>query len=635
MMKGSLLRINRLRVLKSGQAVYDEAFHTGVNIIRGENGSGKSTISDFIFYVLGGEYDNWKTAAQRCDEVQAEIYTKSGIVTIKREVGSKQTPAYIFYGSMEEASNSGLDGWERHPIRRSESSESISQILFRSIGIPEAKSEGSSNVTMHQILRLLYSDQRTPPTRLFRFESFDTRDIREAVGDLICGMNVYELYELQLELRGLDKKFKEKTREWEKLLAALPEDESLSTIESLNSRISQLEREQEALISEISNVDSFINGDELKGFIKNRESAKKEIQSAKSKISEYENKIEKLSLELEDLYSYANYLTNLSHKLPEAAATAEIIGNIEFTHCPACLSTLTASHDKHNCILCGTETDSEKEQSKYLQIKQDIQIQHRETSQLIGDKELAALKTKKELNNEKRNYESLLSEYTVNFDISISPRESFLAERNNRLGQIEKEIKFIGNLFDVAQELQRVSKEKADIQSSITQKTDRQKSLETQGAKRKSIALTKVSEIAKSILMADFDRQEEFKKANSVDLNFGDDAVSVDGEMNFSDSSSVILKNTAILSLFLASLDDTQFYHPRFLLLDNIEDKGMEEKRSHNYQKIIVNALKESKHNHQVIITTSMMNPELDMEEYVVGDYYTNENKTLNFSRHK
>ena len=34
--------------------------------------------------------------------------------------------------------------------------------------------------------------------------------------------------------------------------------------------------------------------------------------------------------------------------------------------------------------------------------------------------------------------------------------------------------------------------------------------------------------------MADFDRLEEFKKAKSVDLNFGDDAVSVDGEMNFS-----------------------------------------------------------------------------------------------------
>ena len=44
------LKLNRLIVytLKGGVA-YDEYFHEGVNIIRGHNSSGKSTISNFIF----------------------------------------------------------------------------------------------------------------------------------------------------------------------------------------------------------------------------------------------------------------------------------------------------------------------------------------------------------------------------------------------------------------------------------------------------------------------------------------------------------------------------------------------------------------------------------------------------------
>ncbi|NNU33697.1 AAA family ATPase [Mucilaginibacter sp. S1162] len=47
------------------QTVYDESFHKGVNIIRGENSSGKSTIANFIFYILGGFFNNWTTEASK------------------------------------------------------------------------------------------------------------------------------------------------------------------------------------------------------------------------------------------------------------------------------------------------------------------------------------------------------------------------------------------------------------------------------------------------------------------------------------------------------------------------------------------------------------------------------------------
>jgi VIT1/CCC1 family predicted Fe2+/Mn2+ transporter len=56
MMHNSLF-LNRLVILtQEGRIAYDEKFHRGVNIIRGDNSSGKSTISHFIFYVLGGAF---------------------------------------------------------------------------------------------------------------------------------------------------------------------------------------------------------------------------------------------------------------------------------------------------------------------------------------------------------------------------------------------------------------------------------------------------------------------------------------------------------------------------------------------------------------------------------------------------
>jgi len=199
------LILNRLKVLCRGNIVYDEIFHEGVNIIRGQNGSGKSTVADFIFFILGGEFDDWKDAASRCDEVQAEIETAVGKLTLRRVTDSKTAPIEVFFGDMTAAINSALEGWHRFPIRRSRGRESFSQVLFRSLNIPETTSEGSANITMHQLLRLAYSDQRTPASRLFRYEPFDTQAIRTAVGDLVCGISGYEVYESNLKLRSLEK----------------------------------------------------------------------------------------------------------------------------------------------------------------------------------------------------------------------------------------------------------------------------------------------------------------------------------------------------------------------------------------------------------------------------------------------
>jgi hypothetical protein len=124
----------------------------------------------------------------------------------------------------------------------------------------------------------------------------------------------------------------------------------------------------------------------------------------------------------------------------------------------------------------------------------------------------------------------------------------------------------------------------------------------------------------------------EFQNAQTVSVNFAGNTVLVDGELNFAESSNVIVKNAAILSLLFAATEDEQFYHPRFALLDNIEDKGMEQDRSHNFQEIIVRLSEAARLDHQVIFTTSMFNPALDEEDLVVGPHYTHDNRALDIS---
>ncbi|WP_152610716.1 ATP-binding protein [Ruegeria sp. ANG-R] len=82
------LMIRRLKIVKSGSAVFDEYFHRGLNIIRGQNSSGKSTIMDFLYYSLGGDVEkgHWREAAAGCDSVIVEIsanISRSMIVFIR------------------------------------------------------------------------------------------------------------------------------------------------------------------------------------------------------------------------------------------------------------------------------------------------------------------------------------------------------------------------------------------------------------------------------------------------------------------------------------------------------------------------------------------------------------------------
>jgi hypothetical protein len=263
----------------------------------------------------------------------------------------------------------------------------------------------------------------------------------------------------------------------------------------------------------------------------------------------------------------------------------------------------------------------------------DIDIQLRESKQLLDDKQRASTHLDREIREYRRRYQDGLSEFAVKYDMSTSPRESFLAERHQRLGRIDRERTELGRLRERALQIQVASEEKAMLQAEISRLKDRQSAIELSSRQRRSKALTLVSNTARKILRDDLERQQEFQKAEVVTVSFVDNSVLVDKELNFAESSNVIVKNAAILSLLLAATVDDQFYHPRFAIFDNIEDKGMEQDRSHNFQKMIVRLSSEARLQHQIIFTTSMLDPELEMESLVVGPHYTHEKRTLAFAR--
>ncbi|MEM7290253.1 MAG: AAA family ATPase, partial [Pseudomonadota bacterium] len=98
------LVIKRLVVKRNDGIAYDEAFHAGVNVIRGENSSGKSTVMNFLCYGLGGDLFEWDKLALLCTHAWLEVQINGHVATLRREVAeSSQTPMDFFGGSYEDA----------------------------------------------------------------------------------------------------------------------------------------------------------------------------------------------------------------------------------------------------------------------------------------------------------------------------------------------------------------------------------------------------------------------------------------------------------------------------------------------------------------------------------------------------
>ena len=626
----SFLKLNYLRVTQANHPVYDQEFHDGVNIIRGQNGSGKSTIADFIFFILGGEFDNWKDAAGSCNEVLAEVQTPRGRLSLRREIDGNQEPVLIYFGPISEAIESSAEGWKSFPIRRQTNQESFSQVMFRSMYIPEAKSEGAANVTMHQLLRLCYSDQRTPAQRLFRLEQFDTHSIRGAVGDLICGVNELELYEIELELREQEKELAETQAELHVLQKTLRIDESLATPSRIGTEVQKLKDETIALHDEIDRVEELVEPAEVNAYLEERKIAQAKLVDERNLITTLESSEKNLQFELTEIEEFLGFLGESIEKVHFAEATFETIGSIEFTHCPACGAELDVSKSESHCILCKSPIDVDEAKSRYNMIRLDLEIQTRESRQLIKQKQSERREMLKQLSKLRRDHEKKLSAFNLRFAGSNGPRDAFLATRINRLGHIEAQIEVLLKSLDLAKQIVELEEAKNAKEKRIGSLREKENNLRRLSEIRRPLALSQVSDLVSSILRSDLKRQDEFGDAGSVEIDFRRDSMSVDGQFNFAESSNVFLKNATVFGLFLAAAKDEKFFHPRFVLIDNIEDKGMEEARSHLFQEILVDRVAELEVPFQVIFTTSMMNPILESDKYTIGPQYTNLNRTLN-----
>ncbi|WP_295720647.1 hypothetical protein [Mucilaginibacter sp.] len=358
------------------------------------------------------------------------------------------------------------------------------------------------------------------------------------------------------------------------------------------------------------------------------------------KTIEISSAIDVLNREVDDSEYFIEALESKYRSLENSLNTREFLKALPLDYCPECLNQLLEHHDEKSCRLCKQETSDKLGITQAKRMQLEIKFQIDESSKL--------LKLKKEklerLRLEFTSNTAVLNDLQKKVNDAVKNVQSFKEEALDRLhyeqGLAEGEILQYRTMLEQAEIYSRLLQTKANLDADISKLNSFINTIKNQQARTKEEVIQKIQQEGVYLLNHDLERQKEFANADAKDLilDFSNnlvylkssDAAKFKQYQKFSASSNFYLKVSARFAIFLASLTVDKMRYPRFIFADNMEDKGIEEKRAQNLQKILINRLNELKVNdYQLIYTTSYATDELLNSQYIIGEYYTKDNHSL------
>ena len=630
----SNLFVNRLYVLTElNQVAYDERFHHGVNIIRGDNSSGKSTVAHLLFYALGGEYTRFVDEARRCSRVLVEVSLGGATVTLERPLDKDgegrvkpRQGMTIHWGTMPEA----LDGHCRRLVlgyAAGQSRQSFSAVLFRLMDMPAV--QAGSAITMHQLLRLMYVDQESPAWSLFMHEQFDRQETREAVADLLMGIYDASLYGARLDLRQLEADMDEAKAVLYSLKTVLPEGGR--SRDSVNGLIGRKEAEIERYARDIARLrEGESPASASRPLV---EEQKATVASLARECSRMEEQADLLEHEVQDTRFFIDELTSKRAWLMQSAGTRRALGSMRLDYCPECLSPLPADVPEGTCCLCKSRVEGEAGLTQARRMAEDLALQIQEFGAALraSEKQLASLKERLRASRRKhRAAQGTLDELLGTARGSMAAR---LEDLNYRQGCARGELLQYYTLLEQAGRYEDTAARLSALKEGRESTCRLIQGLEEGQEQRRAEVRRCMQRHGVYFLHHDKESQKAFADARPDDfhVDFSDNRVYLQQPHDrYSASSSFFLKLVARFSLLFASLDIPWMRYPRFILADNMEDKGIETGRAQKFQQTLIDSLaRYPDDQYQVIYTTSCITPQLEHSPYVVGEHYGMGHKSL------
>jgi predicted nucleic acid-binding Zn-ribbon protein len=485
---------------------------------------------------------------------------------------------------------------------------------------------------MHQLMRLLYCDQMTPVDQIFRLdERYDTKDLRSAVSELLLGFDDLALHDLRMQMRDTDRKYGVVVGELQSVFRLLGKtsDSDVAAFD-FNNEMASAMSERASVVQRVEEISRTRDVNARKEASSKAVEISERLRLVNSELEEGSHRLQNLRLESEDSREFLRTLSERITALDASTGMEEYLGMVSFPYCPVCMTPVTENGSEGACHLCKSHIGQGPTNVGRLKMREELTFQHRESSQILQRKltELDALSSKLADMNSRR--EALVGQ-VAEFRNRTDPLDAEIASLQQRVGYLSRSVEDLKRKAELSDIVKERMRERERLSSDLESLRTRVESLESARVTRRERVRYRIVELCVEALRADLPLEETFRNAELVQFDFALNKISVDGRTRFSASSSTYLKNAFLFSLFQLSLEDPEVRWPRFILLDNIEDKGMQPARSANFQEFVVRKSNEATTQHQIIVTTSMIAPGLEDSALCIGPHYLPGSKSLRF----
>lgn len=473
------------RVVYNGQKYYFESpyLNDGIIVLEGDNGHGKSTFMNLIYYGLGGKVSgfnkNDKDAENKHNEiyhdvdnyVELEIIINEKTFELTRAIGDNSI--YIV--------NSEKEVIETCVYRNQSNGDTtvFSDWILEELGIDVfdiVQGTKQFKLNMTDLMRLIYHDQATEVDKIYKMpdnDNFisDSLEIRKAIFEVLLG----EIYNDYYSALG---KYKLKLKEYEKTEAIM---------DSYNEFLGQILNEE---LGNVAYIKTRINESEemLSKVIMERDVARHEKSNASEilkEVDEQRRKLIQLQGNMEDLLhaksSMEQSIEKIIYLIDESEKELQEIEKIRFVNkklklftpntCPYCLREV--KRDKDKCI-CGCEIDEEQYEKffytdqEYLEILKVKKKAIQSLSGLLNKKNKrmqTVLSELKEYNHRINDVRSFIEDLTK--DITSDYNSAYIKKLDDRICTLNSDIAKYLQAEELAQKRENIAVELTKLRNQV------------------------------------------------------------------------------------------------------------------------------------------------------------------------